>query len=354
MRLVIDPAPFPALAGYRIGLVDETYAPDAKDLTVPDTDAQGHSTLAIALPRAPDTTHALKASITVGVNDPSGHASLATHRNPGAARPASCSASSRHSPTMRSMPAPRPRSTSPRSVRTARASPRTAQAAPGARASRLAAGDARQPRPLRDGLARRAAGDADDRHPGGRAASTSRASSTSAATASRSLEDGGMAATLRALPRRLGVVRQSGRSGPGGRLRRPQGLRARATPRASTSPRRSPAQATLLVLTDRVHPVRNLAVPAGGTDVGRAGVRRLGAGRLRHGARVPHRGGCEVAARRAPIGLAWVGIDPASASCRWRSRSPTSIRLAPAPRSGCGPHPAPGSASPRWTRASCA
>ncbi len=82
MRLVIDPAPFPSLAGYRIGLVDETYAPDAKDLTVPDTDAQGHSTLAIAVPRAPDTTHALKASITVGVNDPSGHASLASTEIP--------------------------------------------------------------------------------------------------------------------------------------------------------------------------------------------------------------------------------------------------------------------------------
>ena len=61
MRLVIDPAPFPALAGYRIGLIDETYAPDAKDLPVPDTDAQGHSSVSIDIPRAPDTTHALKA-----------------------------------------------------------------------------------------------------------------------------------------------------------------------------------------------------------------------------------------------------------------------------------------------------
>ena len=52
MRLVVDPAPFPALAGYRIGLVSETYAPDAQDLTVPDTDQQGNATLAISLPRA--------------------------------------------------------------------------------------------------------------------------------------------------------------------------------------------------------------------------------------------------------------------------------------------------------------
>jgi uncharacterized protein YfaS (alpha-2-macroglobulin family) len=82
MRLVIDPTPWAAFAGYRVGLENETYAPDARDLPVPDTDGQGHTSLAIALPRAPDTTHALKASISVGVNDPSGHASLATTEIP--------------------------------------------------------------------------------------------------------------------------------------------------------------------------------------------------------------------------------------------------------------------------------
>ena len=82
MRLLIDPQPYPALAGYRIGLISETYAPDAQDLKVPDTDEQGHSTVDISIPHAPDTTHALKASITVGVNDPSGHASLATTEIP--------------------------------------------------------------------------------------------------------------------------------------------------------------------------------------------------------------------------------------------------------------------------------
>jgi uncharacterized protein YfaS (alpha-2-macroglobulin family) len=82
MRLVIDPTPFPVLAGYRVGLVSETYAPNSQTLTVPDTDAQGHATVAIPLPRAPDTTFALKASVTVGINDPSGHASLATMEIP--------------------------------------------------------------------------------------------------------------------------------------------------------------------------------------------------------------------------------------------------------------------------------
>ena len=62
----MDPAPFPALAGYRIGLENEIYAPELQGPDFPETDAQGHTTLAIGLPRAPDTTHALKASITVG------------------------------------------------------------------------------------------------------------------------------------------------------------------------------------------------------------------------------------------------------------------------------------------------
>ena len=82
MRLLINPAPFPSLAGYFVGLINETYAPDASDLQVPDTDEQGHTSVAVAVPRAPDTTHALKASITIGVNDPSGHASLATTEIP--------------------------------------------------------------------------------------------------------------------------------------------------------------------------------------------------------------------------------------------------------------------------------
>ncbi len=78
LRLVVDPQPFPALAGYRIGLVNEIYAPDARDLNLPDTDGQGHTTLAISLGQAPDTTEALKAEIAVWVDDPSGHASRAT------------------------------------------------------------------------------------------------------------------------------------------------------------------------------------------------------------------------------------------------------------------------------------
>ncbi len=77
MRLVIDPAPFPALAGFRIGLAGEVYAPQASELELPDTDGAGKTALAISIPRAPDTTQALKAEIAVDVNDPGGRASRA-------------------------------------------------------------------------------------------------------------------------------------------------------------------------------------------------------------------------------------------------------------------------------------
>ena len=77
MHLQIDPEPFPVLAGYRIGLVTETFAPDSVQLTLPDTDADGHAILPIDLPHAPDTTFAVRAQIFVDVNDPSGHAAHA-------------------------------------------------------------------------------------------------------------------------------------------------------------------------------------------------------------------------------------------------------------------------------------
>ncbi|MDE2575519.1 MAG: alpha-2-macroglobulin family protein [Rhodospirillales bacterium] len=74
LHLAIDRQPFPRLAAYHFGLQGEAFAPDAIDLALPDTDAQGHSRLAVTLARAPDTTQALQAEIDVAVNDPSGHA----------------------------------------------------------------------------------------------------------------------------------------------------------------------------------------------------------------------------------------------------------------------------------------
>ncbi len=75
--LVVDPAPFPTLSGYRIGLEDEIFAPDRKELTLEPTDARGQTRVNIALPRAPDTTRALKAAIDVTIDDPAGRGSRA-------------------------------------------------------------------------------------------------------------------------------------------------------------------------------------------------------------------------------------------------------------------------------------
>jgi hypothetical protein len=77
LRLVADPAPFPALEGYRIGQVGEIYAPAFRRIDLPETDPSGQTTLALAIARLPDTTFALKAEIEVAVNDPAGRASRA-------------------------------------------------------------------------------------------------------------------------------------------------------------------------------------------------------------------------------------------------------------------------------------
>jgi uncharacterized protein YfaS (alpha-2-macroglobulin family) len=74
MKLAVDPAGPAALAGYAIGLAGEEYAPDTTSIAVPDTDAQGHTVVPIALPRAPDTTHPVAATLDVSVDDPSGRA----------------------------------------------------------------------------------------------------------------------------------------------------------------------------------------------------------------------------------------------------------------------------------------
>jgi uncharacterized protein YfaS (alpha-2-macroglobulin family) len=77
LRLVADPNPPLALAGYRIGLEGEVFAPDAMEIDLPLTDAQGRATLPILLKSAPDTTRPVKAELDVGVDDPSGRASHA-------------------------------------------------------------------------------------------------------------------------------------------------------------------------------------------------------------------------------------------------------------------------------------
>jgi len=77
-KLLVDENPFPALAGFRIGLVGENYVPTSREVELSDTDAEGKTSVPIALERLPDTTRALKAEIEVVLNDPGGRASRAT------------------------------------------------------------------------------------------------------------------------------------------------------------------------------------------------------------------------------------------------------------------------------------
>ena len=77
LQLTINPTPFPAMAGYRFGQAGEGYAPISQWFNLPVTNNEGQTTLALALPKLPDTTQALQAELDVAINDPSGHASHA-------------------------------------------------------------------------------------------------------------------------------------------------------------------------------------------------------------------------------------------------------------------------------------
>ena len=78
VRLVLARGPPPALAGYTIGLAGEQFAPDQQEIDLPVTDAEGRATLPILLASAPDTTRPVQAEIDVAVDDPSGRAAHAT------------------------------------------------------------------------------------------------------------------------------------------------------------------------------------------------------------------------------------------------------------------------------------
>ena len=77
MLLKVDPEPPAALAGYRVGLEGEAFAPDSEEITLPSTDAEGRAVLPILLPRAPDSTYPIRAELDVAVDDPSGRAAHA-------------------------------------------------------------------------------------------------------------------------------------------------------------------------------------------------------------------------------------------------------------------------------------
>jgi uncharacterized protein YfaS (alpha-2-macroglobulin family) len=82
-----DPLPFPQLAGWRFGLIEDTPDTIREDLTLPDTDAQGRSTATLLLPRAPDTTRPLRATVSIEVSEPGGRPSRARATVPVRAQP---------------------------------------------------------------------------------------------------------------------------------------------------------------------------------------------------------------------------------------------------------------------------
>ena len=354
MRLLIDPAPFPALAGYRIGLKNETYAPDSQDLTLPDTDAQGHVDAADrAAARAGHDACAEGRRSPSGVNDPSGHASLATTDIP--VRPAGRLIGIKPAFAGGAVDAGTEAAfdiaaVGPDGTRVATAG----EAAPGARAAGLAAGHARQPGPLRDGVARRTAGDADITIPADAPYRVRAQARLRPLPASRSLEDGGMAAT--SVRFRSGWVSSDSPDVPdqvdvsADRKSYAPGETARihiAPPFAG--------EATLLVLSDRVHSVRNTRGArrrhrcrcAGAGATGAPGA-YVAVHVFRTAADAPARGPA------APSASPGSGVDPGAPQTAGRVRGAGEISAARrARRSGCAPRPAPGSAWPRSTRASC-
>lgn len=77
LKIVADTEPPAALPGYRVGLDGEVFAPDALEIELPTTDQQGRASLPVLLKSAPDTTRPAKVELDVGVDDPSGRASHA-------------------------------------------------------------------------------------------------------------------------------------------------------------------------------------------------------------------------------------------------------------------------------------
>jgi uncharacterized protein YfaS (alpha-2-macroglobulin family) len=82
-----DPQPFPHLAEWRFGLIEDTPETIREDLTLPDTDAQGRTAATLLLPRAPDTTRPLRATVSVEVSEPGGRPSRARTTVPVRAQP---------------------------------------------------------------------------------------------------------------------------------------------------------------------------------------------------------------------------------------------------------------------------
>ena len=82
VRLEADPSPFAAFAGYGFGLAGEEVPADPATPSLPETDAQGNTSLPLDLAHLPDVTGALQAKVTATLNDPAGRPVSATETVP--------------------------------------------------------------------------------------------------------------------------------------------------------------------------------------------------------------------------------------------------------------------------------
>ncbi len=75
LRLQAVRSPFERYKDYLFGLADEEFAPDLLSFDIDALDVQGNGTVALAVPRAPDTTRPLRAEVSIAIDEPGGRAS---------------------------------------------------------------------------------------------------------------------------------------------------------------------------------------------------------------------------------------------------------------------------------------
>jgi alpha-2-macroglobulin len=78
VRLEADPTPFADFGDYKFGLAGEEVPGSPATPTLPETDAQGNTTVPVDLTHLPDVTGALLAKVTATMNDPAGRPVSAT------------------------------------------------------------------------------------------------------------------------------------------------------------------------------------------------------------------------------------------------------------------------------------
>ncbi|WP_160121834.1 alpha-2-macroglobulin family protein [Rhodovarius lipocyclicus] len=69
-----DRSPFPQWRGFEFGLTEEIFEPPFNSMPLPPTDAQGRTVLEVSLASLPDTTRPLTARIDISVEEPGGRA----------------------------------------------------------------------------------------------------------------------------------------------------------------------------------------------------------------------------------------------------------------------------------------